>query len=97
MCYTQHECKAPGINLEGHVFQEVGNSVVLGGFVAASSIDPQTHGCRGNAGVLGGYAKAVFQCGDLDLGSAQCFVIGGRLTRQRALAHILVSVRCGRG
>mmetsp|Transcript_661 Transcript_661/g.896 ORF Transcript_661/g.896 Transcript_661/m.896 type:complete len:214 (+) Transcript_661:1128-1769(+) len=73
--------------LEGHVFEEVCGSVVLGGFVAGSCVDPYAYGCGFGAGNgFGGDAEAV-GCGG-DVGGWGTEDIVGEGGRRRCLGAI---------
>lgn len=57
-----------GRTLEGHMFQEVGHSVVAGILVPRSGIDPQTNGGRLGSGILAGHPQTTVQLGHLRRG-----------------------------
>lgn len=51
--------------LEGHVLEEVSDTIVGRGLVAGSGVDPEADGGRGSAGVLCGHPHAIVEHGHL--------------------------------
>lgn len=50
-----------GTYFEGHMLQEVGNTIVLLIFGTRTSVDPESNGGGGGAGILASYTQAIVQ------------------------------------